>query len=363
MRSVRSTGLAGIVVGLLAVVAPGAAAQGDAVITVAQDGSGDFDTIAAALEAAADGDTIRISPGTYVEGLLVAKDISLVGDGRRDEVIVSPGVDEAVIVKGPINTVRAAIHFVETNAIVQHVSFEFLPDEGVVAWSDGGAVTFADVSFSGAAVALVGGEPRFSDTVIDAYFAVRDGASPTVVDSEIIGHASVDGPGRTVIRDSLLHGGTSASADATGAYEGNHFIGQLLGVDSGSDMLVQGNLVEGVEEGAAIEVVGYGSSAEILDNTIRDSVVGISIDSDEPGTTIIGNTISDVRVGIHLDSEASVLVKDNTIEDAETFGLVFQGSGARVADNSICGSGEAFEFRGGANPEINSNQICAALAP
>lgn len=71
---------------------------------VAQDGSGDFVTIQAAVDAAADGDSISIAPGRYVDATLFESDssntelahvgiakngISMIGDSR-DEVIIGP---------------------------------------------------------------------------------------------------------------------------------------------------------------------------------------------------------------------------------------------------------------------------------
>src|SRR5690349_15334643 len=49
-------------------------------LTVCPDGC-DFTTIATALQAAADGDTISIGEGTYAGGLEVSKDVTLQGAG------------------------------------------------------------------------------------------------------------------------------------------------------------------------------------------------------------------------------------------------------------------------------------------
>ena len=64
MRSPRTASVAGMIVGLLAITASGVVAQEGATITVAQDGSGDHDTISAAVDAANAGDTVLIEPGT-----------------------------------------------------------------------------------------------------------------------------------------------------------------------------------------------------------------------------------------------------------------------------------------------------------
>ena len=57
-------------------------------IIVDASGGGDFTTIAAAVEEAADGDTILVRPGTYGEEIVIDKDITLRGDGPVDEVVI-----------------------------------------------------------------------------------------------------------------------------------------------------------------------------------------------------------------------------------------------------------------------------------
>lgn len=60
-------------------------------LSVAADGSAAYETIQAALADAADGDVLRIGPGTYTERLDTAgKDVELRGDGA-DLVTVDGG--------------------------------------------------------------------------------------------------------------------------------------------------------------------------------------------------------------------------------------------------------------------------------
>lgn len=364
MRSTRYLSAAGVLTGLLASTVPMAAAQdgGGATFTVAQDGSGSHDTISAAIEAATDGDTILIAPGTYPESFKVDKDISLSGDGDRTDVIVAPGAADLQAVYMPGGDIDIGVLFEEAVASVEHLSIQQSHPEAALVWVVGGAVDFTDVAFAGTEVALFGGEPTFTDVSIDAYFGVRDGASPTVVGSEFRGHASVDGPGHTIIRESTLYAGSSASAGATGAYEDNHFLDVPLEVDSRSDVLVQGNLLEGIAHMPAILVHQPDTSARVVGNTIRDSQIGITIDTDAPGSSVEDNAISEVRVGIHVDSASPVVITGNTIEAARNAGIVLQGDGPSVADNRICGSGMAIDIRDG-SPAIFSNDICAELEP
>ena len=80
---------------LIGALGAGVSAREGATHVVAAVGSGDFSTIGKAL-AAADGDTILVRPGSYIESLIVDKGISLQGDGPVDAIVVDGGVDVTV---------------------------------------------------------------------------------------------------------------------------------------------------------------------------------------------------------------------------------------------------------------------------
>ncbi|MGD8684056.1 MAG: right-handed parallel beta-helix repeat-containing protein [Chloroflexota bacterium] len=359
MRSPRRTAAWALAAALVTLTTAGASAQdGGDTITVGLDDSADYASIREAIAAADDGDTVLLSPGTYEEGFLIDKAITLAGDGPREAIVIAPAAGTEAMHEAPWGeTIPVGVYVSEADATLAHLTLA-VGGEYLGLLLEGGSPLIEDAHVEGNDLVMVSGEPTFRDSVIDAYFAVR-GASPTVEDSEILGHASVDGPGRTVIRRSTLYGGTSASADATGAYEDNLFVGRSLAVDSGSDMLVTGNTVQDVEGNeAGILVVGDGTSAEILGNTIERAAIGISVESSEPASSIVGNTIRDVRVGIHVESDQETRVTDNDISDVRTFGILLQGGRPVVEGNRICGAGEAFELRAGTDPQLGTNEVC-----
>ena len=49
---------------------------------------GDFSTITAAVEAARPGDRILVRPGLYREGLVIDKTLEIIGEGKRDDVVI-----------------------------------------------------------------------------------------------------------------------------------------------------------------------------------------------------------------------------------------------------------------------------------
>src|SRR5206468_1375992 len=59
------------------------------VVTVAQDGTGQYESIQAAIESVAPDAEIRVRPGKYRETLRIDRPLRLIGDGTPGEVIVS----------------------------------------------------------------------------------------------------------------------------------------------------------------------------------------------------------------------------------------------------------------------------------
>jgi len=67
------------------------------VLTVEEDGSGDFRSISAAVARAKDGFTIQVGLGTYEESVVVDKDVTIEGESRSFVEIVPPSRTEAPI--------------------------------------------------------------------------------------------------------------------------------------------------------------------------------------------------------------------------------------------------------------------------
>ena len=75
---IGAVGLAALVIGALALL-PMAKAQKDAVLNVAADGSAEYKSIQAAIDAASPGGTIKIAAGVYEEHLTINKPLTLEG--------------------------------------------------------------------------------------------------------------------------------------------------------------------------------------------------------------------------------------------------------------------------------------------
>ena len=80
--------------GTLGTLTP-ASAQDPTTHTVAVDGSADFTSVQAAVDAAASGDVVMVQPGTYTEQVVIDKDLDLIGDGPRADIVITAPTDVA----------------------------------------------------------------------------------------------------------------------------------------------------------------------------------------------------------------------------------------------------------------------------
>ena len=75
-------------------------------VTVAADGTGEYRSIQAAIDAVPAGSRIRVMPGTYREGLVIVKPLTLEGVGGRERVIVEADDADTLWLKAATATVR-----------------------------------------------------------------------------------------------------------------------------------------------------------------------------------------------------------------------------------------------------------------
>ena len=370
--------------------------------TVAADGSADFTSIQAAVDAAASGDTVVVQPGTYTEAVAIDKDLSLVGDGPREEIVIAASADpsspgsradirrpHAILFSGESVTVADLTVATPdgTNGVVatagaplvERVSFVG-PDESETRTSARTHRAFTSMSFFGQT------SPTIQDCEWDGYVAVRDGASATFTGNTATGDTiSIDGPGESSVRDSVFRRGSiSMSLKATGVIENNEFIGDLgqVGVDTGSVVEVRGNSFTGSADDAAIWVEGPDVSAVVTGNTVADSQIGLRIarggtvtveantlDVAAIGITVVStdahierNTIESDGAGIVIASGANPTITANTIEADKRGIVVGRRSAPVIAGNVVCGGEASIHTEANAAPRIGDNEVCEDVA-
>ena len=342
-------------------VVPG---QMDATHVVAADGSGDFQSIQAAIDAASAGDTVAIRPGIYAEAVVIDKDLTLFGDGPREEIIITApeggpeqDVDFSWILRAPY-----AMLLVETDAEVQ------------------------DLTFAGQASRLFveGGAPTVHGVLFDQVGQAYEGSGATT------GAVVVQGLGKPVFTENELigGGGLSAYADADPVFEGNtlHESGAIHG-DFGADAVIRDNTITG-DERQGITFLGA-TAATVAGNTIEDKDWGIttgeginvttSADGSTFEPTIVGNSISGSRFFAINLSGGSPTVDDNALagggvgmslartsgivsgNDISGFadGVVINGGDPKLINNSISGNGRGLTVNGSSTQAtLSGNTIC-----
>jgi hypothetical protein len=324
-RPFRAAGIAAAVLLLFAgVLVPGillgpeedgATGEAAATVLVAQDGSGDHETITDAVGASADGDTILVRPGTYVESVLIDKDITLRGDGDRGEIVIrSPS----------------------------ELPDRWLPrdEQPYAVRLDDSEATVENVTFTGPASSLIvrGGSPRITNVaVID----VGDANRIKRGDETRFAGLALDAGSRAQVHDSLFRRSDVVVGDgAEVAFEDNELdasmiqLGGTWGAGAPTDSLVRGN----TSHDAWIAIwVEEGATARILDNEISGAEsAGALILYGGPDTVIRGNSIRDSRTAIMVVN-GPVDVIENDLSGNE-LGLNISGAGASIRDNHIRGN-------------------------
>jgi hypothetical protein len=323
-------------------------------LVVAADGSGDFASIAVAVDAARDGDTIRVQPGTYIESVLVDKDITLAGSDQREDVVIEAPEDGPVhrIVDGPSEPFALAL--VGSDAEISGLT---LTGERSAVIVDGGQPTlrnlhFIDVTepFEGAANTdlnslVIAGGSRAS--VSDSLFEHSGPLGVYASDPSVIGNVFLGG--------SHIWGRFGAEA----VIADNHIDGALsMGVwvlESGP-MLIEHNTITG-GDATGIDVGSKGdSAARIRNNHIADADTGITVRVGD-GVEISGNELVDTTIGVKV-ARFNGHVDGNEISGGDTGIVVVSGGAPRIADNVIDVSGRGIVAGAMTSPLISGNEVC-----
>jgi nitrous oxidase accessory protein NosD len=370
---------------LLATLGAGAVVAGSAflaaptALVVAQDGTGTHATISDAVDAAEDGDTILVKPGTYAEAVTIDKDITLIGDGPRDQIVIQNPPDGPVAEREDPDLVDdsgRAPHFAllvkDADATITGLTVSGPSVGGITAILIGGAPTLEDVSvvlegppgdWQHYAALYILGDSRAHVVRSELIGYVGVEGSPTIEGTTIAAQLYVEGADDFVVRGSTFppnprHGYTTVTlAGSTGTFQGNDLADGALVINEGSDVVVHDNT--GGRQG--IKVSGEDTTVSFTDNTVTPNVTGIQVG---PGAeaTIEGNTITGGMAGLMLASDA-VRAEGNTITGALR-GIVVTGDAApTITGNSFCDNEQDLVGPEGSTLTLDpSNEVCPAGA-
>jgi parallel beta-helix repeat protein len=316
-----------------------------------------YNSIQAAVDAAASGDVIQVCPGTYDEQVEIAKPLSLVGvrRGEKDAAVVQP-----------------------SNVII-NADFLGEPDAAMILVHHTSDVTIKNITIDGINNGLVCDDTF--PTMDGIFFQNASGTIEAVAIKNILSPQacafadgldilSTDGqPRRITVRDSSLHdydlggifgtgNGVSISAIRnviTG--RGPSDFGQFGIQFDGSTGLIEENIItnhvtadfsQSTFDSGGIGVFDMTGNTRIVRNIVGNSNAGMFVgafpDLDSNGVTVIGNTVfnSDVLSGIFVKGDDN-LVKDNTVTNSglidvgflDRSGVFAQGVNNTIEDNTI----------------------------
>jgi len=327
---VRALVFAAVVAVTAFVVAP--AAPGATTLTV----PGQFVTIQAAIDAAVDGDTVLVSPGTYVENIdFGTKDITVAStDGPSVTVIDGGGSTNVVVINAEAGESPTVRGFTVRNGVGGSV------DGGGVSTTGGPAVIEDNVITGNATCGAGGGiAAEFSQAVIrrnliEANFQSGCSGGPGG------GGVFIGGEGSVSLLDNTISG------NSHGAFGGGVSL-FAAGTPTIARNVISGN--SGSLQGGGMWIVNR-SDAQIDTNVIvgnfSESGAGVywGVPSGARGPMLVNNTVVD-----NVGSVGTALFADG-----------FDGA-ARVANNILVGAGttvvECDESNDPNPPIIESNDV------
>ena len=295
------------------------------VVVVAQDGTGDVTTIADGVALAVDGDIVLIRPGTYAGGLNVTTDISILGDGPRDEVVVEL-TDETPRRRwvGP-GEISFGFVFQASDAHLADLTIRASNRELV------GHETHARHEV----VVVAGGSPVLERLAIDAADYAFDIA--TGLDQ------------RVIVRDSSWTGDFGCDGGCNVTLEANAINGPM-GLSSGAEL--RNNTITGF----SINVPGTPLIEDNLITGATDIAISAGLDS---RAVIRGNRIEESGVGILIREGGRPMVEGNVITE-NTVGILVTGTGSAptIRGNEFCANQSDVSVGDGAEPVVESNEVC-----
>jgi len=347
---------------------------GPLTVRVAPDGSGDYASLEAAVEAVPPGSTILLDPGAFqlTESLEIEKSLSLRGAGMDQTTIAGSEGDQVVLFTGPATFAAEDITF----------RYEGTGPARVVT-IDNGEIDIARCRFSGGIwsdAEKMGGdglllwgkttgdirESVFEENA-NAGIEIQDQSQPLIEDNlfrtnEQSGLAYFDDSGGTARRNELtgngLHG-IEVRERAQPTLEGNTCTGNA---EDGIAYFEQSSGIARQNTCSENGLHGIGVSEEaqptLEENTCRDNTeVGIRF-SDSAGGLARRNICAENGLhGISVNGEAQPTLEENDVRNNTEVGIRFSGSSGGTARNNTCtGNGlHGFQIKDQADPTLEGN--------
>ena len=278
----------------------------------------DFPTIQEAINAANEGDVIKVLPGTYIEQITINKTLTIIGSGAKSTIIEAPPLEELK------PNVIGLPYIVEVN--------------------NGAEVTIKGFAING-----------IEDTDCDGLLGISVFGDATLkLDSAVIKDCTF----RSVFVGTLFVPGQSGHATITNTVITDYQNTGVFVVGPNSTLKMSYNKVVG----SAPEVVGIigiqfaaNATGTITNNEVSENICeipntcgpdwftqiqafGIVADSAGEGSVIANNyvTNNDAGISVAVKSECCI-VDQNTLKDNRFFGIVIEDSEQIISNTKIVG--------------------------
>jgi len=352
-------------------------AGGTAARYVAADGSGEYESIQAAVDAAADGETVFIAPGTYEESVMVDKDLTILGASSPS------GVKVRIPDDGPIG---------DFNGIRLQYGFWFDDVDAEIA-----NLTIQGPSSQVSALVAIDGDLYAHGLVedLDSYqgwpygFLYMGGdATGMIHGNDSKAFVWIDGEATPTIRQNTIHNVIRSDGNSAPHILSNEVGG--IWVRGSAAPNIEANQIDHANNGGAdgghstcgIEAMEPDISPTIADNTILNATTGICVarngeleivrnelDGNDIGIGLTGtdasvrdNTITGERIGVLVSGVGSPSIVNNDIDVGGRGIAIGMTSTPKVFRNDVCGGEGSIVVVEGGTPELVDNTTCETTA-
>lgn len=304
----------------------------DRVIAVDPE-NGHFATLDGAIAAAEPGDRIELYPGTYQAEVTITDDVTIVGVGDREDIIVEPlPLAEGEDVR---DRVRRVFTLRDSDATLQGFTVRS--------------------SLNGTTIVVDGGSPQLLDLYVDP---VGDGTmgSPTSPREAF----ELGGGTTATVRDSLITSLGSVFGGATPVFERVTFDGGCLFIeDGGTDPIVRDTTFRDSRCPGFSISAAKGASATLEANHIysRPDQAGIRAANSSTSVAVRGTDITGGREGILATDGAEIDVMTTQVDEAQV-GVRVIDADAILRLNRLERNVTGLQVSGDGYLETISNDIC-----
>ncbi len=296
-------------------------------------GGGDHTSIAAALEAAKPGTTVRVRPGTYAEQIVISRPITVAGEDFRAKVVL-----------------QGSVTLAHPGARLAGVSVHAESGPGIAAAATGVEVLDCDVRAAGHPAIEVAGAIEATlrgNRLLGVSGAlVRDGARVALEHNVVTG-----------TRDA---GVAVADTGTTVTIRGGQIVdgaGSAVVVSEGAEVTIEGCEIAR-HQGALVSAVGEGTRVRLVGCRVVDGAAD-GVRADGATVRLEDNEIArNARAGIALVRPGEAIVVSNDVWGNGSAGLELSDARADVHANRIARNGELGAFVAGSpDAALTDNRI------